>query len=62
MFTVFIALGSLYALGAVLMSVEFHFAPEGYEDETGFHVVWKNNDPDRADVACVWDAGVPAAA
>jgi len=29
-------------------------APEGYEDKEGFHIYWKNNDPEIRDVACVW--------
>lgn len=50
-----IILGCVYALGAIITLVSARNAPEGWEDETGFHVVWRNNDPERADVACIWD-------
>jgi hypothetical protein len=29
-------------------------APEGYEDESGFHFAWRNNRPDVPDVVCIW--------
>jgi hypothetical protein len=33
-------------------------APEAYEDEAGFNLVWSNDDPERANIACIWTAGV----
>jgi hypothetical protein len=48
-------LGSLYAIGAIAMYISALNAPEGWEDETGFHVLWRNNDPGRANVVCIWD-------
>ena len=47
-------LGSLYLLGALAMFLGMRFAPEGYEDEAGFQVVWQNNGPEIGNVACVW--------
>lgn len=41
--------GSTIALMLALFN-----APEGYEDEQGFHLTWANNSPDIPDVACVW--------
>jgi len=62
MMTFLILLGAFYAVGALAMAVAAHNAPEGWQDETGFHILWRNDDPDRADVACVWDfAPAPAA-
>jgi len=48
-------LAGLYAMGALVVFHGAQTAPEGYEDETGFNVVWQNNRPDVADVACVWE-------
>ena len=48
-------LGGFYSLGAIIVFFELRNAPEGYEDETGFNVMWQNNNPDATDVACVWD-------
>jgi hypothetical protein len=54
----FLALfGGLFAVATALLLYEMHNAPEGYEDETGFHFVWRNNTPEAADVVCVWDLG-----
>ncbi len=61
MMTFLILLGALYAFGALAMIVAAHNAPEAWQDETGFHIVWRNNDPDAADVACVWDGATAAA-
>ena len=43
-----------YAVGFTAMFVMMRQAPEGYEDQEGFHIHWKNNDPEVRDVACVW--------
>jgi len=43
-----------YILGSIIMIVSMLAAPEGHEDETGFHLVWANNNPSFKDVACVW--------
>jgi hypothetical protein len=31
-----------------------HNAPEGFEDENGFNVVWRNNTDDAKNVMCIW--------
>ena len=54
MMTVLALLGGLYAMGILAFLFGMQRAPEAYEDEEGFHLVWRNNDPERADVACVW--------
>jgi hypothetical protein len=36
------------------MIAGMQYAPEGYEDEEGFHIHWVNNSPDIRDVACIW--------
>lgn len=54
MMTFLALLGGLFALGTTILAIGVRNAPEGYEDETGFHIVWCNNHPEVADVACVW--------
>ncbi len=49
------SIAALYATGAVVVALGIRSAPEAFEDETGFHVVWHNNRPDLANVACVWE-------
>ena len=52
--TTAIILSALLIVGLIVMSVELRSAPEGREDETGFHYVWRNFTPDTRDIACVW--------
>ena len=52
-----VILSSLYFVAILVMLVAARHAPEGYEDEGGFHLVWANNDPDIENVACVWGEG-----
>ena len=47
-------LSALLIAGLIVMTVELRNAPEGREDESGFHYVWRNFTPDTRDVACVW--------
>jgi hypothetical protein len=47
-----------YVVGISAMLVGMRHAPEGYEDDQGFHIYWKNNDPELRDVACVWEPSV----
>ena len=49
-----------YVFGISAMLAGFRYAPEGYEDEEGFHIHWQNNTPEIRDIACVWV--VPGAA
>jgi hypothetical protein len=52
----------LYAAGALILANGIRHAPEGYENESGFNLVWQNNDPNVPDVACVWDGSMLATA
>lgn len=52
--TTLIVLSALLVAGLIVMSVELRNAPEGREDESGFHYVWRNFTPETRDVACVW--------
>jgi hypothetical protein len=54
------AIVGAYALGFTAIVVLMRQAPEGYEDEQGFHIDWKNNAPEIRDVACVWVAAAAA--
>lgn len=45
---------AVWLVGLNLMGFGLVRAPEGYEDEDGFHLLWKNNRPDARDVACIW--------
>jgi hypothetical protein len=40
--------------GLVFMLVELRDAPEGYQDQGGFHFVWRNNRPEVPDISCIW--------
>ena len=52
--TAAIILSALLIAGLIVMSVELRNVPEGRQDETGFHYVWRNFTPDTRDIACVW--------
>jgi hypothetical protein len=54
MITFLALLAGLYSVGAVILFVGMYFAPESYEDETGFNIVWSNDRPEAANIACVW--------
>lgn len=54
MMTLLALLGVLYFVGGLILTFGVRNAPEAYEDESGFNIVWTNNDPERANVACVW--------
>jgi hypothetical protein len=43
--------------GLVFLLTELREAPEGYQDESGFHFVWRNNAPEVADISCIWMQG-----
>ena len=62
MMTILALLAGLLLCGTIIIIAEIRNAPEAYEDETGFHIVWQNNHPETADVACVWDTPVQSPA
>jgi hypothetical protein len=48
----FLTLLFLFAVGLTIAGVRS--APEGYQDESGFHHLWCNNTPQTRDVVCIW--------
>lgn len=52
--TSLIVFSALLVAGMIVMTVELRNAPEGREDEGGFHYIWRNFTPETRDVACVW--------
>jgi hypothetical protein len=57
MITILSISAAITACGAIPVIYAMLNAPEGYEDETGFHLVWSNNTPETPDIACVWICG-----
>jgi hypothetical protein len=48
-------LAGIFIFGAILMALGLRNAPDGYEDELGFHYdLWRNDRPDASDISCVW--------
>lgn len=60
--TTLLVLSSLLIAGMIVMTVELRNAPEGREDEAGFHYVWRNFTPHTRDVACVWATAAESSA
>jgi hypothetical protein len=42
--------------GVLFMLLELRDAPEGFQDESGFHFVWQNNRPEVPNISCIWTA------
>ena len=49
-----VLIGGVACFGILLTLCELRNAPEGFEDEAGFHIDWRNNRPDVANVSCIW--------
>ena len=49
-----VLIGGVALFGILMTLCELRNAPEGFEDEVGFHIDWHNNRPDVADVSCIW--------
>lgn len=50
-------LAAIFAGMNIFMFIEWQNAPEGYQDDAGFHIAWRNNSEEAQDVSCVWIAG-----
>ena len=44
----------LLVCGLIVLFQDLRNAPEGCQDEEGFHFVWSNNSPEISNVSCVW--------
>ena len=53
---------ALYVTGAVIVMHGLATAPEGFQDETGFNLLWRNDRADVPNVTCIWETGHFAAA
>ncbi len=54
-----------WIFGLSVVAIALRNAPEGYEDEDGFHFlesIWCNNSPEARDIACVWTESNPSLA
>ena len=49
-----IGLLSVLLCGYAVMLVGLRNAPEGYEADGEFHVLWRNNAPDVSNIVCIW--------
>lgn len=49
-----IFIAAFFTLGLIPVLNGIRYAPEGAQDEFGFHFTWRNNRPDIRDVSCVW--------
>ena len=47
-------LGGFFLCGLFFMLVELRDAPEGCQDQAGFHLTWQNNNPEMPNVSCIW--------
>ena len=45
---------SVLFCGYAAMLIGLHNAPEGYEADGEFHVLWRNNAPDVSNIVCIW--------
>jgi hypothetical protein len=52
--TLFLLVSAAILGGTAFVLNELDNAPEGYQTEEGFNIVWKNNSPDKEDISCVW--------
>ena len=49
-----IVLLSVFLCGCAVLFVGLRNAPEGYEAEGEFHILWRNNAPDVSNIVCIW--------
>jgi hypothetical protein len=45
--------------GTAFVLAELENAPEGFQTDEGFNLVWKNNSPERENVSLVWAVQSP---
>lgn len=50
---IFLSAGIFFA-GLAVMVLGLRDAPEGFEDQNGFHYLWRNDAPEKANVRCIW--------
>ena len=45
---------AVFIAGFAVMLVEIRNAPEGYQADGEFHMVWRNDRPDVSNIVCIW--------
>jgi hypothetical protein len=45
---------TIFGTSVVIFAAGLIYSAEGYEDDQGFHIYWRNNQPEIADISCVW--------
>ena len=45
---------TVFLSGLVVMIVEIRDAPEGYQEDGEFHILWRNDRSDVSNNVCIW--------
>lgn len=49
-----LALLAVFVSGSAVMCVGIRNAPEGWQADGEFHVLWRNDRPDVSNIVCIW--------
>lgn len=49
-----LSLLAVFASGFAVMVDGIRNAPEGYQANGAFHILWRNNTPDVSNILCIW--------
>ena len=51
-------LAGIFLTGGIVMLVELSIAPEAYQNWSGFHLTWRNNSPEKCNIATIWSESI----